>query len=282
MKLGRRREIPELPDGHLAQMQGASSVAWDMLRATLRLPFGRADEGVEYGNCTAQWDTVTTIDPTAADVVVTLPRIRRQDIGRAFYIATVSGSTNAVVLRPVDGALVNGQATFTVHQLGYSLTFCMVVSASDWIIARLFTETRSMLTPEGGTAVRVINKTGSASVKGTVVGASSTTDDAFETVAANGVDPIGAVYENGVADGDYCWIVRHGRCQVLLEDSTAATRDYWAKVSDTQAGRADITNAAPPGGTIVALEDHFSELGHGAENVSAGTDKLAYIWMHQN
>lgn len=137
-------------------------------------------------------------------------------------------------------------------------------------------------TDEGGLAVRLTNKTGAASVKGTLVGAGTTVAKSFEINPADNPKPIGVVYEDGIADGELCWVVTAGLCQVLLEDTTAATAGYWVKVSDNDAGRADAQNLSPPGGTITALEDHLSEIGHCLESVSAGTDKLCWILMHFN
>ena len=74
----------------------------------------------------------------------------------------------------------------------------------------------------------------------------------------------------------------HGIADVLLEDATASTLAYWARTSITQAGRADITNAAPPGGGVAAIDRHFREIGHCIQAVTAGTDKLARIVMHFN
>ena len=142
--------------------------------------------------------------------------------------------------------------------------------------------TKVKLTVEGGIAVKLTNKTGAASVKGTLVIADTTTDDAFKIMPANGVMVIGAVYENGIADGSECWVVIAGIAEVLLEDSTAATRGYWARTSVNDNGRADITNAAPPGGGIPELDIHTAEIGHCIESKSAGTDVLAKIIMHFN
>jgi len=83
---------------------------------------------------------------------------------------------------------------------------------------------------------------------------------------------MGIMYDNDVPDGDSCWVVVQGIAEVLLQD--------WAKVSDTQNGRADITNLLPPGGTIVALEDHLSEIGHCLESKTAGVDVLAKCMIH--
>ena len=138
-------------------------------------------------------------------------------------------------------------------------------------------------TAEHGIQMQLMNKTGAASVKGMLLEQSSTTDAAFDEIAADHADPIGVVYEAGVADGALCWMwLVQSLCQVLLEDSTAATREYWVKVSEIQAGRADATNNAPGGGTISALEDHFHEIGHAAESKVAGTDVLCLIHLHFN
>jgi hypothetical protein len=138
------------------------------------------------------------------------------------------------------------------------------------------------LTPEGGIAIALTNKTGSASVKGELVEASTGTDNAFEQMSADSNHPIGAVYEAGVADGSECWVVIYGRCQVLLEDGTAATRGYWVRTSENDAGRCDATNSGPAGGTIGALEAHMCEIGHCLESQGSGTDVLCYIMMHFN
>jgi len=143
---------------------------------------------------------------------------------------------------------------------------------------RHFGDTNVLFTPEGGIAVLVTNNTGAPSVKGTVLEASPTVDGGTQVSAVSALDPIGVAYDNGVPDGSQMWMVISGRCQVLLEDGTAATREYWAGTSNSQAGRATVNTAAPPG----AVLQHFQELGHGSENVTAGINKLAFIWLHFN
>jgi len=138
------------------------------------------------------------------------------------------------------------------------------------------------ITPEGGEARRILNKTGSASVKGTVVGISTVTDESFVVAPANSPQQIGVVYESGVADGSYCWVVTDGRAQVLLKDSTSSTRGNFVKVSDDTAGRADATLSDPPAGDTGALEDHMTEVGHALESKSGGTNVLCFIEIHRN
>jgi hypothetical protein len=64
-------------------------------------------------------------------------------------------------------------------------------------------------TPEGGLAVQMINKTGAATVKGMVVKADPAVDRAFVSTGTSEFEPIGVVYEAGVADG-----YRNCRCIV--------------------------------------------------------------------
>lgn len=138
-------------------------------------------------------------------------------------------------------------------------------------------------TGERGDQILMVNKTGAESVKGTLVSADNTTTNGVRVTTADIPNCIGVIAESGAAADALCWVWRDGSvAKVLLQDSTAATVGYWAKVSDTQNGRADITNQLPPGGTIQALEDHSSEIGHGEESATAGTNVLALAKLHFN
>lgn len=144
-----------------------------------------------------------------------------------------------------------------------------------------FPETR---VGDGNVAVRLINKTGAASIKGTLVQAavgSTTLDYSFEVTGVDDYQPIGVVIEDGIADGEWCWVAIAGLVDVLLKDATAATMGYWAHTADA-AGRADITLIAPPGGGIPELETHMREIGHCIETKAAGKSVLAKIIMHFN
>lgn len=139
-----------------------------------------------------------------------------------------------------------------------------------------------LLTKDGGIALKYTNKTGAASVKGTLVDNSLTVDDAVAVASANSYDHIGVMYEDGIADGSDVWVVVLNDAYALLEDGTAATKGYWVRPSTTVAGRVDITLTAPSGGTIGQLDEHFREVGHCEESVTSGTDKLAKIHLHFN
>lgn len=150
----------------------------------------------------------------------------------------------------------------------------------DYVV--VFPGGRSGETAQGGRAQRYINNSGDPSVKGTVVSAGSAGDGFVKATPAGGQHPIGVIYENGIANGDWVWVVTYGRCQVLLEDGTASTAGYWAQTSNVTTGRANITTASPPGGGIPELDAHMEEIGHCTDSQTAGTDVLAFITLHFN
>jgi len=141
-----------------------------------------------------------------------------------------------------------------------------------------------MLTPLGGIAVKLINKTGAASIKGLLLNTEASIDDAVNIVNSTVDEPdiIGVFLESGIADGDLAWVVVQGKAEMLIEDGTISTRGYWCRTSVAQDGRADITNAVPPGGTINAIDGHFREIGHCIESKISGTNVLAKVILHFN
>ena len=136
-------------------------------------------------------------------------------------------------------------------------------------------------TPEGGIAIKLINKTGAVSKKGTIVSASFTTDNAFNTSIADSVIPQGSVYESGVPDGQLCWVVVSGIAEVLLKNDTPAVRGNWVGMSDA-AGRVSAGGGGHTGTNPPAQAEHNKEIGHCLESKEAGTDVLAKIIMHFN
>jgi len=139
--------------------------------------------------------------------------------------------------------------------------------------------TDKLITPEGGIAIKMINKTGLPSVKGSVLAIENTIEKGVKLQTVE-YDSVGVVYEDGIADGEEVWVVISGIAEVLLEDGTGGTMGYWTFAADTD-GRADMLQQ-PPGGTIVAIDNHFKEIGHCTETVASGTDVLCKIMMHFN
>jgi hypothetical protein len=182
----------------------------------------------------------------------------------------------------IDGGYTEISETFS--ELGFSNgTYYVKVEDGKVTIAdTLEINAKFKITAEGGYAVRLTNKTGASSVKGTLLCASDTTDNAVIIAPADCDNLFGVMYENGVADGSECWVIVGGIAQVLLKDGTASTRTYWARISVDTDGRADITSADVPGGGVVGLDEHKSEIGHCIESKTSGTDVLAYIIVHFN
>lgn len=137
---------------------------------------------------------------------------------------------------------------------------------------------KAKFTPEGGLAVQYTNKTGAASVKGTVVSASASVANAV-IKQANTYDSIGVIYEDGVADGSPVWVVVAGCAQVLYKDSTASTMGNIC-LADAVDGRASDT--ANPGSGLPGTDLHFSEIGHVLETKTGGTNVLVYVNLHFN
>lgn len=133
----------------------------------------------------------------------------------------------------------------------------------------------------GGIAKKMINKTGVASVKGTVVETSTTTDDAFQIADADGNHQFGVVYDDGIADGSECWVIIYGVADVLLKDATLSAHGNWVFMSDV-AGRVDATLADPTAGGVAQLDQHMREVGHCIESKAADTDVLARVCLHFN
>ena len=146
---------------------------------------------------------------------------------------------------------------------------------------QIFGDNHVGITELGGIAVKLVNKTGAASVKGTIVEADTTTDDAFKVADADGNHPFAIVYDDGVGDGSECWIIIYGIADVLLKDATASTHGNWVQMSDV-AGRADATVADPPAGGVAQLDNHMEEIGHCLESKGADIDVLARVCLHFN
>ena len=134
-------------------------------------------------------------------------------------------------------------------------------------------------TGERGTQVKMINKTGSASVKGNLVWLSTATDKGF-ILQANEYDTIGVVDEAGIADGSEAWVWMPGSvCQVLYKNSTAVTHGNILIAADTDGRAIDIAN---PGGGLPGTDTHFKECGHVMQTLTGGTDVLVLACIHFN
>ena len=134
-------------------------------------------------------------------------------------------------------------------------------------------------TNERGFLVKMVNRTGGASVKGTLVSA-STSADREVIKQANEYDSVGVVQEAGVAEGSEMWVWMVGSvCQVLFKDGVAATRGNILIAADTDGRAIDVAN---PGSGLPAVDTHFKECGHVVQSAGAGTNVLALAVLHFN
>lgn len=178
----------------------------------------------------------------------------------------VDNNGNLIKINNVTYSFPSSASTSSIltHTSGGTLTW----SASPTIGSNMITE-------DGGFAIRLINKTGSATVKGTLVVAATGSSNAFSTAPANSELVLGIVYENGIADGSLCYVVVSGIANVLAKNSVspAPTSSYWVGASDV-AGRAYFNDGNP--GTTA----HDREIGHCIETKASGTDVLVKAVLH--
>lgn len=135
------------------------------------------------------------------------------------------------------------------------------------------------VTGERGLQTRIINRTGSASVKGSLVMTCHDYDDSV-SLEDEGFDAIGVIAESGIPDGSPVWVWKNGSiCQVLLRKGYTATRGYLAIASGSAPGRAEFI-AVPSSNPVQG--EHFKEIGHAYESKGSGTDVLVKCDIHFN
>lgn len=135
------------------------------------------------------------------------------------------------------------------------------------------------LVPEGGLAIRLINDTGAPSIKGYLCEAGKTIDDSFIYIIGDSPDPIGVVYDDGVADGKFVWIVVSGIADVYYSDSvTRGTFSRNATAGESLPAGVAVSEPLPV--PPFATDKHFLEIGHPiASRIGAG---LAKTILHFN
>jgi hypothetical protein len=129
-------------------------------------------------------------------------------------------------------------------------------------------------TPEGGLAVRLINNTGSNSVKGEIVRTDTAGASGFIQAPADTDESMGVVYEDNIADDSLCWVVVNGIADVLLKNNTASTVGNWVRISSDTAGRADATSSSTSTANLA------KQIGHCIQTKSGGTDVLTRVVLH--
>lgn len=150
------------------------------------------------------------------------------------------------------------------------------IGTNDILDAENFisSNTKLRLTPEGGLGVLMTNKTGAASVKGTVVAVNENFNNAVKAVLIDLPNAIGVIYEDGVADGEEVIVILSGVAETLFVNNTTAGHLARVTRSDdsVSANGKAISEAypAPP----FASDKHFMEIGHVIETSTSGTAKV--------
>lgn len=142
-------------------------------------------------------------------------------------------------------------------------------------------EPKVMLTPEGGLAVKLINKTGAVTVKGEVVHSNSGANNSVVKAVVDVPDPIGVFLDSGVADGLEAWVVVSGIADVYFVGNT--TRGHLARGFLTADGASYVAgqalSEAVPSSPF-SDDKHFYEIGHVLETrTGAG---LSRVILHFN
>jgi hypothetical protein len=129
--------------------------------------------------------------------------------------------------------------------------------------------------------IKYTNNSGGETIKGELVKFDPAVDQAVILTAADDHECIGCWAEQGIEDGEESYVIVAGSALVMLKNTTLSVHGNWVKTSDV-AGRADASNAAPPGGGVVQIDEHLQEIGHCCESQGAGTDILAECLIHFN
>lgn len=138
-----------------------------------------------------------------------------------------------------------------------------------------------MITADGGIAYKLKNKTGAASVKGTIVmGNPTVLANSCKLATLDAVSPVGVMYSAGVADGGDVWVVTAGKAYILTANAATASgymRTCWTGDTNAEAGKGYWEQApVKPSAT----DKHFSEIGHNLET-TAGAG-LVLCEIHKN
>jgi hypothetical protein len=141
------------------------------------------------------------------------------------------------------------------------------------------------VTPEGGIAIKLTNKTGGNSIKGYCVTPSTGTNNAVMLVPVGDPDCIGVFYEDGIADAAEAWVVISGIADVYFWGGATGGNPTRGELARTglAADTGEVAGQAwsePIPTSPFATDKHFCEIGHVLETrTGAG---LAKVNLHFN
>ena len=109
---------------------------------------------------------------------------------------------------------------------------------------------QNFITPFGGRAQVLVNRSGGAIRVGEVVELNAAGERGFTKATAGSANPLGVAYEN-VVDGSECWVVTEGPQDVLLDSSGGCSFGQPLCMSPTEAGRVRVGAVGVPFGTAI-------------------------------
>ena len=221
-------------------------------------------------------DSILNCFCVASTVITLYPGTK--NTGKLLTVRKTDSTSNTITINPVSGETIDGASSVTMYSQNEYIT--LYSDENGWAVIDSNTglsTVKSRLTPEGGVAVKMTNKTGGASVKGEVVTVYSSTsiDKAVSKIVVDIPAPIGAFYESGVADGSEVWVVISGIADVYFVGNT--TRGHLARGFLTADGGSYVlgqalSEAVPS--SPFASDKHFYEIGHVLESrTGAGLSK---------
>lgn len=155
--------------------------------------------------------------------------------------------------------------------VGVDAAFTSTLGAAGISSTTFFANPKMKITAEGGFAVSLTNKTGAASVKGTIVSVSTGTDNAFALTALDASGCVGVVYEAGKADAAECFVVVKGIAETLFTNNV--THGMYARpgvAADTGEEAGKAVGAAIPAATF-DTDAYLARFGFVLESKNAGT-----------
>lgn len=139
-------------------------------------------------------------------------------------------------------------------------------------------DSKVKITPIGGIAIKLTNKTGGNTIAGQLARSDTATDDGVILTGITDTECIGIFLDSGIGNNTETWIVVAGIADVIFDDNVTAVHGNWVGTG-AEAGYAR-TQASP-----AAAPQHFDEIGHCIESVTAGgggTHILARCVLHFN
>ncbi len=153
-------------------------------------------------------------------------------------------------------------------ELRRMITSHFVADGSPKEFVDVMVGSKGRLTPLGGLAILLTNKSGAVSVAGDVIQSHATIADAVIVADASATNVFGAFYESGIADGSSAWIVVAGKADIHMDAGGCSVQDRI--ITSATAGRGDVSNAP-------AVAVHFQEIGHAIEAAAANANALCVI-----